>query len=227
MLHRRKEDETLVNKLFDHRYLVETTKVCLSLLQDVPEIEDLFVTPTPAVGSYKTANGVFRNETCSNEQGILEMLMGVSRKTIGEGYQAFVNVNPIERTNLSTASLAELIYRKGSVTLLNPADAVVIHSDVSRYLLMLTDKQLYEPHFNPPPIEDINAFQVLQSLIEQLASQYTGMGVGETAMAKLLQLTSGTATGLVMKEKFTLDGAAVPVKFGGLYSDSPYTFTRS
>ena len=220
------ELQAILGRLFDLPWLCETTKVCLSLLQEVPETLDIFVTTSPAIGSYKDVTGVVRTEVCSNEDGIIEMLYGVSRKNVGEEYQSFVNVTPIERTYLSTASLAELVYRRGSVTLVNAADAVAIYEDISRYLVILTEKQATEPHYQPPPIEDINAFKALLALIEKIAIPYSIMNLGETPFAQLKRLMSGTASGNVdaEKAKLTLDGNTGNSQLGSLYQDSPYKF---
>lgn len=208
---RNKYDEDynlVVDKLFNSFWLCESTKICLSLIQDnlcdVSDIEDKY----PAVGSFKTATGVTRVESNSNQEGIVDMLNGVSRMAVGAEYQTYVGIMPIERANLSTANIADLIYKEGTVTLLFPENAVDIYTDIGAYMTGIARKKLMDIDYEPPSEEEVNAFQNLYNIIELLADYYINQGYGESAIHVLRRLSNKTTVGNIIntRTQLTLNG---------------------
>lgn len=190
------EQHEVIQRLFSKQYFCELSKVCLSLLQDSPDSHEAFTPTAPAIFGHEMITGATRTEVCHNEVGILAMLQGTSRKSIGEEYHNFVKVNPIERTYLTAIQIAELIQLKGSVTLVHAEDTVAIHEDLSLYLDSISQHQLYNPHYQAPPQQDIETLTTLQLLLGSIAVQYATLGIGDSAMAELHKLFSNTTTSI-------------------------------
>jgi len=216
--------------LFDKYWLCETTKVSLSVIHNVPKEHEVF-NPKPMGAGFGIVNReMSRIETCSNEQGVLDMLYGTSRFSIGEEYNESIGKTAAELVSLNTATLASMIYKKGTVGLLNPINSVEIYSDLCTYLEEIKYKGLLEPFYEGPPAEDIEALKNLQSLLEDLANGYTVNNQGDSAMVKLQQLLGGnTATGNLTTNpnKVFLDGFSRTATFGPDYTDetNPYKFS--
>jgi len=197
----------LVNILFSKPMVIESTKVSLSLLNKDIEIKDLFKVPEMTSGSFKTINGVTISETNSNIDGLKELLSGTSRNSLGGEFYEKFNITSIETASLPISEIALLIYRKGSVTLVNVDDSVFIHKTVGRYLTLVEQRKLYELHYQAPPEEDILAFQTLYDLITDMASSRVRQGEGGSLLSELIRLSSTTASGDMFKnDKVVLNG---------------------
>ncbi len=218
--------QALVNKLFNSQWVCELTKLSYSILLDYDKeskVEQLNIRPR---NEYNFNNGVKIVEEYKNCDGLLDMLYGVSRSNTGETYHSYFNINPIEQTYLSTAKLAELVFKKGSVTLVNPIDSVAIYDDISSYLHFIEEGMLSYHYFKTPPEDDLNAFKTLLSLIENMAYEFKDRNLGESPFIKLKRLGTATATGIVTKEKLLLDGNNNQSILLNNYTKSPYEFNR-
>lgn len=197
-----KEESTrLVDRLFEIQYRCELTKVDLAILYSAP-IEFQYTDPKVSLsGSHLTAiSGVTVTEINRNQEGVQDMLLGRSRNSLGEEFYKVCNVTPLQYANLPVSSMAEILYCKGSVSLINPLDSVSIYTDIGNYLTHLKERILLEPHFIPPPQEDIDAFTELYNIIENLAVTYINMGKGNNSLAALKNLIITTSSGLAQKE---------------------------
>lgn len=198
----------VVNRLFDKTYHCELTKVSLSLLNKAPIDPEEIKSLLGDTGTMRLPDGTMVSEANSNQQGLIDMLFKSSRYGLGDEWNQRYNVNQIEQTNLSAASIAELVYMRGSITLVRSTDSVVIHSDIIEYLSMLEQKSIYEPHFRAPPTEDIAAFKTLLSLIENMAAKYEGDVYCNAPFAQLRNMYANTAVGQLvnLNEKVQLNG---------------------
>lgn len=213
----------LVDKLFNSRWNCELSKISHSILTEYNKegfAQKLDIAPK----RINTFNGVTIIEENNNIDGLLDMLYGVSRQTLGEQYYQAINASPIELALLSTAQLAELISKKGSVTLTNPLDSVQIYDDIEAYLTFLNEAEVHSPHFKKPPESDLNAFKELLRLIESMAYHYKENGMADNPFLRLRQLGSATLTSQLNTTKLQLNGLTSQSLLLNNHEKSPYDF---
>lgn len=201
-----------VAKLFDPRYTCEITKVNKSILDS----KAVNFTQSPAdhvtynSGSYLISTpGVTVTEINRNDEGIQDMLLGRSRSTTGEEFYANANVIAVDLIKLSAASIADILYNHGSVSLVNSLDSVSIYNDINSYIGLIGERSASEPHYQPPPEEDINCFKALRDMLASMATNYMSIGKGDSIMSKLIKMSAVTATSKNAKlNKVRLNGSS-------------------
>lgn len=223
----------LVKRIFNSSWLCLISKECLSLIDNIPAEIDLNVYPVSYWGGGEFSTGVIRTETCKNKAGIIDMLYRNSRITKDMEVNLSQNLIRPDRVYLSTATIAEIMYANGDLTLLNAIDSVAIHSDIGTYLDQVSQKRIYEPHYQPPPQEDIDAFTKLYNMLDTMSYEYLRDGAGESALAKLTKMSRTTAVGVNLEElhKVTLNGrdrsASVSVGLSFPTGRNPFDFSNN
>lgn len=158
-----------VEKVFNKRWDVESTKISLSLLDKYAENEEIISTVVTEGNYGGLLDGCVCTESHPGGSLILDLVYGRSRVEAGEHFNRLMNQTIIQTAHLSTAEIAELLYLKGSLTLVNPKDAIEIYDDVINYLDTIEWQRSRRFGYVPPPEEDIEAFSVLVNMIEELA----------------------------------------------------------
>lgn len=218
----------IVNKLFKKPWKCIAHKEDMAIIRDLPEKIDVDVTRFSQCGT--GTEGVTRIETVGNMQGIIDMLYNVPRITADQ--QMFPDLNLIkpDEVALCTADIAEIVFKGGAVHLIDPLDSVEIHESIRNYINLVDRRRKYEPHFQPPPEEDMLAFTKLYNLLEEMVKRYEPQGMGNSAFATLINLGINNATRLNTTEKPTLvlDGsrnsATIDNHFGK--HKDPYSFSN-
>jgi hypothetical protein len=191
----------LVGRIFKERFLCETTKLSLSILQDLPKESDVYEILKPATETFNHITGVTRIEINNNTDNLIDLVFGVSRNNVGEAFNRFKNNDAIEQTVLSTAQLAELVYNKGSVTIVNAMDTIVIYELIEQYINEIKNKTYLDMLYTPPPEEDMKAFINLYNLLYPIAKQQ--IAIKNETDKKVSLLNYNTATGTVKQELFS------------------------
>ena len=218
-----------VNKLFNTQYLCKVNREYMAMLRDLPDEIEVDVNPQIQAGTFPV-DGVVRTESTENMQGIIEMLYNVPNVTMDQELNPDLLPFGPELTKFSTAQIAEVLSMQGELSLVNPKDAVEIHSNIGIYMRQIEDFKFYDLHYKEPPQEDIEAFEKLYGMLDQLARNYSGKGEGNSDLAKLLSMVSHTVTEAknVTEETpmLALNGASghaeIANHFGGL--KDPYSF---
>lgn len=160
----------LVNSLFAKRWNCELTKVCLSLINQLPVDTSVFDEPNAAVGTHRHDTGVQRIAAMPYAQDILNLLYGKSMESVGHEVETFLGIDATQSVLLSIAELAELAIQGGSFILSNEKDALKIHNEIAEYFDCLATERLTDPHFKSPPEEDLKALYHLKDLLKKLAT---------------------------------------------------------
>lgn len=225
------EVRDVVNKLFNKPWSCFAHRADLAMVQEIPEEVDLAVNKFVQSGTSQTY-GVERIETTGNMQGIIEMLYNSPRVTVDQQTRPDMKLIRPEEIMLPIATIAEIVYRNGSVYLAKPLDSVEIHETINIYLKQIEQRKRSEPHFTPPPDEDMDAFIKLNTLLEQLAKRYEPQGHGNSAFAALLRIGVANATRLAQNQQqapvLTINGAtnrATIDNHFGSHKD-PYSFSN-
>jgi len=217
-----KKLQELVSKLFKTFWKCELSKISHSLLTEYDKsafAKKLDIVPL----HLEVRDGVTMICENNNMLSLLDLLHGTSRQTLGEHYYQAVKVSPIETVLLTTAQIADLISKEGSVTLLNPLDSVQIYDDVEAYLTFINEAEVHSPHFQKPPENDLNAFKRLLSLIESMAYLYKENGMVENHFLRLRRMGTLTATGQ-LTTKLQLNGLTSQSLLVNDHEKSPYNF---
>lgn len=213
--------KAIVNALFDSRWLCEISKLCLSLINDVPVTPEILNETIRAIGGYQWSNGVTEIVTRSNDAGILDMLYNKSRVDVGQEHAGFVNSSTKDTVYLSTADLAELIKKGGDVTLVNWRDSVTIYEDIDKYLSMLLNHAFTDIHFQAPPKEDLDAFKNLSTILRDMVTK----ALGTDASPGLAKLQAGMVSPAIAQIKSAkMRIAAAEIKPIRDTIKSPYNF---
>lgn len=232
-MHPNSDISDLVKRIFNSSWLCLISKECLSLIDNIPAEININVYPVNDWGGGEFSTGVIRTETCKNEAGIIDMLYKNSRITKDMEVNLSKNLIRPDKVYLSTATIAEIMYLNGDLTLLNAVDSVAIHADIGTYLNQISHKRIYEPHYQPPPQADIDAFTKLYNMLDTMSYEYLQAGAGESALAKLTQMSRTTAVGINLEEshKVTLNGrdrsASVSVGLNFPTGRNPFDFSNS
>lgn len=222
------EEIKLLDKIFKQVWICECDKLSLSFIRTTPDIDNVFIKKSINWGSCNFSTGVTRTET-NNDRALIEMFLNQSKVDVGSVFNEKMNFSQTETVNLTIADISEILYNSGSLSLLNPIDCVEIYSTICNYIKMVTDKSLYEPHYVAPPQEDMDAFEKLKSMVEQLASSYMDRDMGNDIFTILSSLMPTTAVGVKLnkeKEKMKLDGKNSNITIGtnSVNSKSLYDF---
>lgn len=185
----------IVKRLFRSSWLCSITKDCLSLIKEIPTEINLSTLEQVNTGHIYSEDQVARVEDNPNAIGIIEMLYNSPRVTVDMGKEGNKHLIRADKVYISTSDIAEIIYLGGTLTIINPLDTVQIHSDLNTYLTEVTNNVTYSPHYKPPPAQDLEAFNRLYNLLESLANNYRDRGLGNTALSRLFNITTKTATG--------------------------------
>ena len=221
--------DSIVDKLFNSSWLCLISKECLSLLDPViPEDINTSTYNPSSSGSIAHISGVIRTENSTNDEGIIQMLYGMNKTTVDMEANITGNLIQAENAYLSTATIAELMFLNASLILEKPTDSVAMHSDIGQYLKQVEMRKIYEPHYVPPPEQDMAAFQKLFNMLEGMTNDYLEEGRGESALAKLTALISRTTSGDIETNtnKVNLDGKENNAILGLSFktSKNPYSF---
>lgn len=224
-----KEIADVVEKLFKPSWRCSVAREYLSMLREVPDQLEC-EKPPELLSGYHPDNRVTRTETNPNMQGIIELLYGVPHFTADMHKHKELNLLGPQIAQICIADIAEVVYRRGQVELLNPRDSVEIHETVGMYLKQIDHLKVYDPHYKSPPEEDIEAFRKLFNMLDNFSRRYISQGLGNSPMAVLETLMRKTLTvaRTVDKDKdvgLTLDGHFNEAKVGLSYKGgSPYAF---
>lgn len=158
-----------VSKVFDKLWMVESTKISLSLI--LKEANNLEIVEDRVW--HGNSGGLLENVMCFESHpvgsGILDLLHNTSRIECGELFNMYMGNTTVEAAALCAADIAELLYKKGTLTIVNPNDAIQIYDDVIHYLNAVDWHVARSVTYRPPPAEDLEAFGVLVDMIERLA----------------------------------------------------------
>lgn len=189
--------ETIVDRLFDIKWLCSIDKSSVSiLLEDIENIElvDDFI---PADSGYILDEGVTRTVISPSADFIKSMIIGEPRVTVDMLSDKKGNLILPEKAWLTTAEIAEILYGSGELDILVLDDVVTIHNDINEYLMTLDEERMISPHFKEPLVEDIEAFTRLRDMVSDLTRSLESSGTANSALAKLFGLTTVTATGVL------------------------------
>ena len=231
-MHTKEDFSDLVKRIFNSAWTCLVSKECMSLIDNIPTELDIGVYPVGYWGGGEFSTGVTRIEKSTNEAGIIDMLYRNSRITKDMELNLSKNLIQPDRVYLSTATIAEIMYANGDVTLINAIDSVAIHADIGSYLEQVSNRKLFEPHYQPPPQEDIDAFTKLYNMLDTMSYEYLKDGAGESALAKLMQLSRTTAVGvnIVDTPNVTLNGrntmATVSAGLNFPTGHNPFDFSK-
>lgn len=225
-----KQDVQLaVSKLFNPKWLCLVDREYLAMLRETPAEVNLTATEYTQSG-FNPSNGVTRTETNPNMAGIIDMLWNNPRITTDQQNNPEMNLLGSEMSYLSSADMAELIYKNGRIQLVNPIDSVEIHENIGVYLNQIDLRKQLEPHYKSPPEEDIAAFTKLYNILDGLASGYTSLGSGNAALAELISLTTMNTTMLIATKKPTMeiDGRSARAEVGLHFRENkdPYKYNN-
>lgn len=220
------DESNLIRSLFVKKWRCQLSRICTYLISK-PTVDFISAIPeSPAIGDYRTGNGVIRKEFTENDDIIAGMMTNQPSNSTGTHLLTILgDVNIDEQYVLSIADLAEVIYKEGSVTLLNPTDVVEIYENINRYKLIIERESAISPHYVLPPEQDIKAFTALSDRIMALASKYTSAGEGNSGESRLASIMHRTSlaelakmTGSMTIGKLTPQGIVNPPPPSEAYS---------
>lgn len=183
--------DKLVDNLFDKLWLCQADKECFAMLRNPPKEINLTTRQVQEFGHIDQPR-IQRIESNPNMDGIIEMLANSPRSTQDMEERPEMNLIRPDKGQLSTSNIAEILFRGGSLTILDPINTVEIHRDIQCYLDALDQKRAYEPHFHSPPEEDLQAFKKLRNMLESMAHMYAHTGTGNSALAMLMNIARET-----------------------------------
>lgn len=181
-----KRHAELVELLFEKTYGCTATPMVLDAAAPVPinsEAIRSVVSPLDHVVYTVDSTG---------ERKVLEAMFGHTRYTENEPQNRIIGNKPIDVT-ITIAHMAEIVFIGGSYTLNDPRDATAIVETIEEYLTTVADRRRYEPHYAPPPKEDMDKLSGLIHAIIPLSSRVhdAKQGTGFWAELDSLFMTTG------------------------------------
>ncbi len=186
-----KEISALFNRIFYSQWLCSVPKDSLAIIKTPPKGLNLVDrTYRKDTGERYLGIDITCEITSGNEAGIIELLSGGMPVTIDMEMFLDCEIDVPETASLSTASIAEIVYNLGQLTILDHANMVSIYNDVVAYINHVDAKSRLNLHaIELPPEEDMDAFRYLVELIEPAVQQMMACAIGDSAASALKAIT--------------------------------------
>lgn len=181
----------LVNKIFNHRYLVNVSKEVLSFLNQCPTVTDIGDIPVEETvysnwGDYSCVAGIQRTEVHSNPQALMALLHDTYKRDIGFEIPHITPNYNIEDAHLSINQMTEIMLEMGTFTILRREDIVDVFNTIVDYLMTLDEMKITSPNYVPPPEEDIAILTELMNALRPGANSFDSKPVRVGLASKLL-----------------------------------------
>lgn len=214
-----------VNNIFDARpWNVIVSDVDLSMVYEDEYEAEVDYTPPPVLWDCYGIAGEFVGRENPMDDLITDRLRNKPRFTRDMMDEPEKYIGRDVHTTLFTAQIAVLIAKRGKLTLVNHKDAIEISNDIDKYLRIVSDKIVNEPHFKPPPQEDINILNnlvsVLEPLVGPLRRNAQGTGGFEALMRKMDRIGNATAADAMVSVEINGQAGTTEMSYsngGGLY----------
>jgi hypothetical protein len=142
------------------------------------------------------ADGV-QLEVCSpNEAFIIDAMCGHISYTGNKNEDEDRAHTPID-VYLPMSVMAEMLYLGGNFIIQDPRDTTIINDTLDEYLSLVFERKRMEPHYMPPPEEDLDKLHKLNKAVEPLARRLGTLGLGTGTWAEIEALFTRTGNYVV------------------------------